>query len=151
MVFHRDSHIGQIRDGTSNTIGFAEHLAVRCGGDHYFSWILNIPKIHFTTSTPDGVFPVLRRPSFADAEAGDVIPVVRGFPPVAAPSVPGKTFQVRPSADDCDPTIAQTAHSSGMVTAFLDGSVRMLSPSISEAVYWGAVTPNSGEVLGDRW
>ncbi|HEY8504124.1 MAG TPA: H-X9-DG-CTERM domain-containing protein, partial [Gemmataceae bacterium] len=99
----------------------------------------------------DGVHIVTRRASFADAEAGDVVPVVTGNPPVASPSVPGKTFQVRPSVGDCDPSIAQTPHQGGMVIALADGSVRTVSGGISERTYWAAVTPNSGEVLGNDW
>jgi hypothetical protein len=37
-----------------------------------------------------------------------------------------------------------------MLVGVMDGSVRQLSPGISPATYWGAVTPNGNEVL-DNW
>jgi hypothetical protein len=45
----------------------------------------------------------------------------------------------------CDPTIAQTPHLGGMLIAMGDGSVRTVSPSVNEQIYWGAVTPAGGE------
>ena len=37
---------------------------------------------------------------------------------------PGQAFQVAPRPDECDPTVPQTPHSSGMLCLFFDGSVR---------------------------
>jgi len=67
---------------------------------------------------------VKRRPTFADQQVGDVVPVTRGNPPESVGSVPGKTFQVAPSPKDGDGSIPQTPHEGGMLTAFVDGSVR---------------------------
>ena len=52
---------------------------------------------------------------------------------------------------DCDPHLAQTPHSGGMLAAMCDGSVRTLAGGMSPATYWGAVTPDGGEVLGSDW
>ncbi len=49
----------------------------------------------------------------------------------------------------CDEYLAQTPHSSGMLTGLADGSVRVLNPAISPHVYYGAITPAGGEVLAD--
>ena len=43
----------------------------------------------------------------------------------------------------------QTPFSAGLPVAFFDGSVRILSPSIDESIFWSLVTPNGGEVVGD--
>jgi hypothetical protein len=84
------------------------------------------------------------RPTFADPNYDDVMPVtVNG---VTLPSAPGVTFQVRPSKDACDYRQLQTPHPGGMLTAYLDGSVRTTSPRVSPAVFWAAVTPAGGEV-----
>jgi hypothetical protein len=70
------------------------------------------------------------------------------------------TFQVRPrfrftaedvffrplQPNDCNPLIPQTPHEGGMLTALADGSVRTVSPTTSETVFWAAVTPAGGEV-----
>lgn len=126
-------------DGTSNTIGFAEHYAFDCHGGNFLAFIEG-------PALSEGI----RRASFADP-ANDVLPVTRGFPPITLPSVSGQTFKAAPARKDCDWQIAQTPHSNGMLVAILDGSVRVLSPHISPPVYWGAVTPAGGEVLGNKW
>jgi prepilin-type N-terminal cleavage/methylation domain-containing protein len=65
----------------------------------------------------------------------------------------GSRFQVQPTPflGKCDPTRAATAHSGGMLVGMVDGSVRPLSPSMSGATWWAAVTPSGGEVLGSDW
>ncbi len=132
------------RDGTSNTIAFAEHYAW-CGNDFFVFWAIQ----------PNGA----HRATFADGgpdvdsyyNPGDVWPGTSGSPPnsKATGGKPGATFQVAPSLKDCDPRLANTPHASGMLTALGDGSVRTLTPGISEYTYWGAVTPAKGEVLQD--
>jgi prepilin-type N-terminal cleavage/methylation domain-containing protein len=118
------SYPHSIPDGTSNTIGFAEHYCV-CAGNPFAVYNSNVGL---------GNWP--HRPTFADIlDLG-----------------PGSTaiFQVVPSTAACDPGLPQTPHSGGMLVAVMDGSVRQLSPSISPATFWGAVTPNGAEVL-DGW
>lgn len=131
-------------DGTSGTIAFAEHYS-RCG------------RARFNYSSSDNVFDVSRRAAFADHQyripfsklppelQTDVLPVTSGSPPVTRASVPGKTFQVRPPVNECDPTVPQTPHPGGMLVAMLDGSVRTVRGGVSEAVFWAAVTPAGGE------
>src|SRR5262249_28673350 len=77
---------------------------------------------------------------------GDYYPATAGNPPVS--STPGgKTFQVRPTLQDCDPRLPNAGSSRGLQVAMADGSVRLLSPSTSPNVFWGMVTPNGGEVI----
>lgn len=132
-------------DGTSSTIAFGEHY-YRCA-DAEFQY---------------GLGPVIavqiRRATFADRGQGkleplpyvfqlnDVIPVTSGFPPTTRASTPGRTFQVRPRLEDCDPTVPQTPHAGGMLVALADGSVRTVRQDIAEHVFWAAVTPAGGEV-----
>jgi prepilin-type N-terminal cleavage/methylation domain-containing protein len=138
------------QDGTSNTIAFAEHYAGACGSVT-FEYSLFEPEPSFS-----------HRATFADGgpkvdrhrNCGDNWPVTSGWPPTSGPAW-GKTltFQVRPSPvlTACDPSLANTPHRSGMLAAIADGSVRVLSPGMSPATYWGAVTPAGGEVLGNDW
>ena len=134
-----------IPDGTSNTIGFAEHYA-HCRTTAYF---------YFVTLNLDGGH---HRASFADGKPlrenySDVTPRTRGTPPVSGPDhdtypiIP--TFQAAPAIDKCHPAVPQTPHASGMITGLMDGSVRITAPGISTATFWGAVTPAGGEVLSD--
>lgn len=50
---------------------------------------------------------------------------------------------------ECDPAVPQGTTSGGLVAAYVDGSVRTLRAGMSEAAFWGAVTPASGEVADD--
>ncbi len=131
------------RDGASNTLLFAEHYA-RCDA-FLFDWL-----------TIEGGMSYHTQPSrFA-----------RAIPPVPTTGDQARaTFQVRPcplyrwnptdpapdcgSRPPCDYGLAQTPHPGGMLTALADGSIRQLRPNIEPAIYWGAVTPAGGEILGD--
>jgi prepilin-type N-terminal cleavage/methylation domain-containing protein len=134
------------RDGSSNTIAFAEHYARKCQG-YSFYWPDTL------CSSGGG-----RRATFADGwpdmrkgGCGDIYPITQGNPPVTLGLFPMLTFQAAPSPAEikCHPLLAQTPHATGMIVGLGDGSVRTIAPSIAPAVYWGALTPGSGEVLGD--
>jgi prepilin-type N-terminal cleavage/methylation domain-containing protein len=128
-----------VTDGTSNTIMFAERYAV-CNG-------ANIPTINLTRDCVWGwVEPTqdaghLELPFFAYQTSGGVS------------TGPASLFQVQPSnnAGLCDPAKAQTGHSSGMEVALCDGSVRVLSASMTGTTWWSAVTPNAADTLGPDW
>jgi hypothetical protein len=132
-------------DGTSNTIAFAEHYAENC--DYTGFW--------FGVSDDLGG---PHRATFADggeinggANDGDYFPITTG-PPATSQWEDGLTFQVAPRpGPDCNVHMAQTPHRSGMLVALADGSGRQLSPTISPATYWGAITPARGEILGNDW
>jgi prepilin-type N-terminal cleavage/methylation domain-containing protein len=64
---------------------------------------------------------------------------------------PASIFQDRPRPDDCDPTRASTGHVGGIEICLADGSVRLLSTSVSQYVWWALCTPAGGEVLGSDW
>jgi len=127
-----------VPDGTANTIGLAEHYSTRCQ-DYTFMWVIA------------GMANTMRRATFADRGLGDILPVTSGSPPTSGPSYPDMLFQVAPSpvATNCFPFVAQTPHRAGMLVALMDGSTRIISPAVAPHVYWGAVTPGGGEVLGD--
>ena len=59
--------------------------------------------------------------------------------------------QVQPAIGQCNPFGPNTAHASGVQVAMCDGSVRTVSPSVSQATWAAANTPNGGEVLGGDW
>ncbi|HEY7328693.1 MAG TPA: DUF1559 domain-containing protein [Gemmataceae bacterium] len=125
-----------IPDSTSQTIAFAEHYAANCGGFAYFiNDSCSIELVHRAT------FPGL----------ADIRPVTTGTPPTTVASFPPLTFQVAPKPQNCNGVIAQTPHQGGMLAALCDGSVRTLARGMSQTTYWGAVTPDAGEVLGPDW
>ena len=142
QVFGRKANLNSsFSDGPSRTVLFSEHYA-NCNNRifHYESnQYLHEARSH-------------RRATFADAGIpgfptyGDVFPAPFSFPQGTVPSVPGKTFQVRPSLADCDPTIPQTPHSA-LLCGFADGSVRTVGQGVSENVFWSAITMNGGETV----
>ncbi len=132
---------GTFKDGTSNTIAFAEHYA-HCG------------RVEFEYVLGPNLNKYVRRPAFADRgvlfdfpekNMDDVIPVTEGDPPVTRASTPGKTFQVRPPLGECDSSIPQTPHEGGMLAAMADGSVQTIRRGVKETVFWAMVTPAGGE------
>ncbi len=137
-----------IPDGTSNTIALAER---------YYYCGLQGSSFKYTQERAASVilghldYSGDRRNSFADRGWGDVLPVTSGNPPVSMASVPGKTFEVRPRPSGADGSILQTPHAGGLPVAFFDGSVRVIGPSVSERVFWAAVTPAGGELDGGDW
>ena len=143
------------RDGTSNTIAFAERYYERYyspnpindSGTYAQSW-LSYTDGSFVLPTGDPLAPRYRsdtrRPSFADAGWGDVVPVTADG--VTRPSVPGATFQVRPEPKRANAYQLQTPFRAGLPVAMFDGSVRTVSPGVSPEAFWGAVTPAGGEV-----
>jgi prepilin-type N-terminal cleavage/methylation domain-containing protein len=131
QVFKPGARLASVSDGTSSTLAYATKYAWNCGGV-WFAWTEN----NFLIGT--GTWP----PTFADSELGSPVPGPTG-------AVPDVTFQVRPGQAECDPRLPQTAHTSGMLVALLDGSVRTVSATITPRTYWAAVRPDDGEVLGD--
>jgi type II secretory pathway pseudopilin PulG len=141
--------IEEITDGASNTIAFSERYA-RCrlqgviwslAESHCYNGVTQQAVLCGTSTN--------RRPNFADDTYVDVLPVTSGVPPTTTGSVPGLTFQSAPRPAACDGRVVQSSSASGLVVALADGSVRVLASSINPMIYWGAVTPNQGEVLPD--
>ena len=119
-------------NGTSNTILVAEKYA-RCtnyafheGGNFWAYWV-----------TGPEVQPL--HPAFAVSWTAYSVG-------------PGSRFQVRPSPylGNCDPSLTSTAHEV-MQVGLADGSVRSLSPGISETTWWTACDPRTSNVLGPDW
>lgn len=143
-VFGRKGvNFNNIGDGSSNTLALAEHYSYNCGG-LVFTWT-SADKTDF------GLPGVLesRRATFADKKMGDVVPVTKGLQ--TGPSLPGLTFQIVPPIAICNPQLAQALSPAGLLTGFVDGSVRTLRRSVSEGTYWGLVTPSSGDLLQSDW
>jgi prepilin-type N-terminal cleavage/methylation domain-containing protein len=140
---------GGFRDGTSNTLAYAERY---CGIPHPdpAKWPV-VYDAHDWGPAPFGIVGGTRRATFADAGWKDVLPVTAGNPAVTRPSVPGVTFQVRPKFEDADQHQLQALHSAGLLVAMLDGSIRTVRPSVRETVFWAMVTRSGGEVTAGDW
>ena len=141
--------LADITDGTSNTILHAEKYA-RCSNttmapafrDGGTAWAYCTSPLFPWLPPPMNSPPRAFQPGFAIAALA-----ARGAPDAIGLA---SKFQVQPSpfVGNCDPTRASTPHASGIRVGLADGSVRTLSPGMSHATWWAAVTPRGGEVLG---
>lgn len=115
-----------IQDGTSNTIMLAEKIA-QCGQwqgpvDGASLWSCEFNQ---------------RRPGFAINGAA------------ANSTGPASRFQVAAKPATCDWNLASTTSSTSILVALCDGSARSLAASTAPAIWWSALQPNDGGVLGD--
>jgi prepilin-type N-terminal cleavage/methylation domain-containing protein len=128
-------------DGTSNTISASQRYARCWNRKNDFCYTFTQRE---DQSQPADWYTGLRSGTFADPYWKDVVPVKRDGQTVA--SRPGTTFQVAPPFEDADGMVLQATQRQGILVAMFDGHVRTYSPSVSESVFWCAVTPNWGEV-----
>ena len=57
------------------------------------------------------------------------------------------TFQVQPPLSQCDPRVPQSSFPGGILAGLADGSVRFVRTDIEQSLFWGAVTPDRGEIV----
>jgi prepilin-type N-terminal cleavage/methylation domain-containing protein len=119
-------NIGNIPDGTSNTVTFTEKYAA-CGSfGNLWTW-------------PAG--------DWSNAQWGPVFGAqYQNGNWAALPQ-----FQPNPWNTVCDPTRPSTAHSGAAQTALADGSVRNVSASISQPTWQIAVSPADGLPMPNNW
>jgi len=141
----------ELADGTSNTILHAEKYA-RCSntsmvpvvGDGGTAWAYCVAL----------VFPWLPPPMQPPGKAFQTGIAIGALVARGAPNAigPASKFQVQPLfLGECDPTRASTSHAGGILVGLADGSVRTLAPTMSGDIWWAALTPSGGEVLGSEW
>ena len=121
-------------DGTANVIFFTE-MYVTCG------WTGDINYCYGSLWADSNS---IWRAAFGHGNSSKY-PSGAGYP--AAPK-----FQMQPnSLTNCDPARPQSPHT-GVIQACLgDGSVRAISPSISDFTWSCAVNPGDGNALGGDW
>jgi|GEM_PF-1866986 len=134
-------------DGLSNTICIAERYALIAYKPDpnqyslYDSYTWNGPAF--------GLIGGSRRATFADPGFKDVVPITSGSPPLSTASVPGVTFDILPDPAMAKQDRLQALHRSGLLVSMMDGSVRMIRPSVQESTFWAMVTRDGGEVAAE--
>jgi len=133
-----------IGDGLSNTIAVSQG----------YYWCVSrsnerVSNLAYSDNLVNGVIPDdmatgARHPTFADAMWRDVVPITEGTTTIS--SYIGQTFQLMPKLREADGRMLQATHPSGLLVAMFDGSVRTYSASVSETVFWTAVTPRAGDL-----
>jgi prepilin-type N-terminal cleavage/methylation domain-containing protein len=137
-------NVGNIPDGTSNTIAFSEQYAGCNGGntgnlwaypgiDWSWAWT---PVIANTRSWGGGV--PANPPNVANGNA------TNGSAAMVVP-------QNQPTYANCQKYAAQAAHTGQVLALMMDGSVRGVTASVSLLTWQCALVPNDGLVLGSNW
>jgi type II secretory pathway pseudopilin PulG len=153
------------KDGTSNTVMFAERTQVctaASGQSTYNLWGFGFygPEIAaFALLTPDTQAGLPSTDQIAPARplpaqwTSDPLPVLIGTVSSSPqPSPVRRPFQTAVARGaQCDPRIPGTPHAGGMLVALGDGSVRSVEAKISEWTFWAACTPDGNESLYTDW
>jgi hypothetical protein len=123
-----------ITDGTSNTIFTTEHTTVCINNTYSEGGDANLYTIWAYGRSAWAEW----NPLFAWLITG-----------------PASKFQVMPITSGaqatCQQYLAAAPRSAGILTGLGDGSVRLVSSSVSPNTWWAACTPNGGEVLQSDW
>jgi prepilin-type N-terminal cleavage/methylation domain-containing protein len=147
-----------IPDGTSNTIFFAERYAV-CGDQTVNNgapqYVEHIWGEDGQNSGPVGNFHnanALYAPSFwSQPPCSDHNNCAGTGGGAGYPWATMATPQIAPTLTACDPTRLQGFSAAGIMVGLGDGSVRGVSPSVSQNTFGLAVDPKDGQTLGRDW
>jgi prepilin-type N-terminal cleavage/methylation domain-containing protein len=130
----RGASISKIRDGSSNTIAWAERYSDCYTGNP-------------GPANGGSLWGVMWGPWWpifmADATGGGSSYVGLGV---------NALFQIQPSGSStCDTYRAHSMNPGGLQVGLLDGSVRNVSEGVSPTTWWYACNPSDGQVLGSDW
>ncbi len=174
IMFGTKTLVTGMPDGTSNTILFGERYAV-CDDTPYSNETVGGWAVYWTTYSSvnhnqidfNYTSPAFNAPSAAGTTPqGDSYACTNGGSPAIAetgvtgvsspPSFnsgynPSLPFQMVPPTNGCDFSILQTPHAGGMVVALGDGSVRVVTSTISLTTWAEACQPNDGHSLSSDW
>jgi prepilin-type N-terminal cleavage/methylation domain-containing protein len=131
--------IGTIPDGTSNTIAMSETSGCFPG----------YPATNPKTGTPMN-FMSWPFPAYLNT-MGPYWPNPDELPGQANYTGSFPLPQFSPTPMQADPTLSQSYHPATMNVALMDGSVRTISASLSQATWTNALKPDDGQVLGSDW
>jgi prepilin-type N-terminal cleavage/methylation domain-containing protein len=126
--------LGEIPDGSSNTVLFAEKYANCATGSVHGGTL-------WSTSLPPYA------PIFMSSAT-----TLTGLGEAYVGNRETARFQFRPDPElSCDPYRAATAHGAGIVVGLGDGAVRVCAPGLSAQTWWQACAPNDGQALPADW
>jgi prepilin-type N-terminal cleavage/methylation domain-containing protein len=130
---NRLRNMASMTDGTSNTIFYAEKPAV-CLNTTIPSWYTG-PKYNIW--------------AYARTAWSEWNPVF-GYQ-ITGPASKFQSGPTTTTTGTCDPRLAGSPRSAGILVGLGDGSVRFLAAGMTPQTWWSAVTPDGGEVLGTDW
>jgi len=131
--------IDTVADGSSNTIFFAEKQRT-CNQSYsplwgHGWWNISYMPI-FAFGSRNGATGYTARSAYAGMVGNNA----------KFQSVPKTSWNTQ-----CNPALTQQIHATSMLVGLGDGSVRAVSPSVSNATWWSAITASGGETLPGNW
>jgi prepilin-type N-terminal cleavage/methylation domain-containing protein len=124
-------NIGNIPDGTSNTVGFSEKYATCASSGNRWAWV-----------GFDNGGGVAWACTFAASPTAQWNNANWAMVPQMQPN---------PYNTACDPVRPSSAHSGVCQVGLMDGSVRSVTSAVSQATWLLAITPDDGQVLPNNW
>jgi prepilin-type N-terminal cleavage/methylation domain-containing protein len=137
--------IGNVPDGMSNTIALVEQAA-----SYPFAYLQN-PG--YDPNNPDNSYHDITSwayPAYVDTY-GPHYPNPIYFDVVGPNAGLYDAPQIGTTPREANPDTCQSFHPQAMVVSLMDGSVRVVSPSVSLATWRRAVNPSDGQPLGSDW
>ena len=124
-------NVGNIPDGTSNTIGFSEKYATCGSSGNLWSWVGadwggGVSWMCTFAASPTGQW---SNPNW------NLVPQI----------------QPNPYNTACDPVRPSSAHAGVCLVGMMDGSVRSVTSAVTQATWILAFTPDDGQVLPSNW
>jgi prepilin-type N-terminal cleavage/methylation domain-containing protein len=127
--------IGNIPDGTSNTVGFGERYMVAEG----------------TTNNRDRGYDNTNNGSYDNPLFG----IYQTYYPTGFPAgwwfYSSQSWQFNPRPNVAVRWGLQSGHTQCIQVGMMDGSIRLVTPKTDAATFWLAAVPNDGKVLPDSW
>ena len=144
------------QDGTSNVIGYFERYAACGPGSNGNPWgQSNVYIERIWGEDGQNAGPIGQNYNIGGIFA---VPAYWGPCPGDPPAWPGGNplncqplYQVAPTQNQCIPERLQSFSAGGIQVGLMDGSVRIVSPGISQVTWARAIIPNDGLVLGSDW
>jgi prepilin-type N-terminal cleavage/methylation domain-containing protein len=135
--------VNRLVDGTSNTIGFASgyaHPGTAATPSNTNSRHWNLPR----ANAPNMAFAMVTLPATNATAAA-------GASPTAATSCAGIGWQLAPKQQFATLNCAQSFGTGGLSVGLMDGTVRMINPSMTQGTWTRAVLPNDGNPMQADW
>lgn len=133
--------LGNMPDGTSNTVAFAERLGT-CGSGSpiYYSFLFYTGTSGFTGSGPSS--------SYAGFNIATMVGQAVGASPSVYPALPQIGVAQSTCTNGLEPS---TSHTGAMVVGISDGSARIIGPGVGNPTWYYACNPGDGVPLGSDW
>jgi hypothetical protein len=159
MLFYSPQYstMAAMKDGTSSTIMYVEHLAL-CrdpdGGNTATEGRSVWPAVHLTTGDPIVYWPG----ATTGTKYANFPGVANSYPTAQIPdpsndnAMSWKTPQVNPTmgmSGNCDPLTASSGHTGVVSVCMGDGSTRSIVPAVSLKSWNAAISPAANDIVQD--